>query len=306
MHVRSRWVLGFCGLAIAGPVASTASAQVAQPYAPPPGAMAPSPGGSVINLQQVADPQPAGMAMTPGVAPMSPAMGGPMTPGMAAMPPGMGGPMYVRGAGAAPVAAAPAHHHHGLLARRHCVECQRAHAKAVDGVDIPPPPGYPGAPAMAMAPGETIISGPVVVSERIVSTDDPGAPGHAVVGGPDAAGYAVVNGGMPASEPTPIGMARASQNGAFDPRMAAAMPRPGGGAYDPAVMPTSVPPPPSPMSGPGHNRPHVISHMLGLPILGKHHAERAEKRRELHSAEAYGPSNEKVTDLPASMVYSRR
>jgi hypothetical protein len=88
--------------------------------------------------------------------------------------------------------------------------------------------------------------------------------------------------------------------------MAAAIRRPGAGSYDPSVMPTSVPPPPTPMPGPGHNRPHVISHMLGLPIIGKRYEERVEKRRELHSAEAYGPSNEKVNELPASMVYGRR
>jgi hypothetical protein len=259
--------------------ASTASAQVGQPYPIAPAATAPSPGGApVITLQQASGPQP---------------MSG-------AMPPGMGAPV-------ATTAASPAsHHHHGLLGRRHCVECQRAHAKAVDGVDVPPPPGYPGAPGMA--PGGTVVSGPVVVREYIIGgPGDPNAPGYAVVGGPQVApGYAVVNDGMPGSEPTPIGVARGTHNAPVDPRMAAAMSRPGGGSYEPAVMPTSVPPPPSPMSGPGHNRPHVISHMLGLPILGKHHEERVEKRREHHAAEAYGDSNEKVTELPASVVYSRR
>ncbi len=32
------------------------------------------------------------------------------------------------------------HHHKGLFAWRHCVECQRAWAKKHDGVDIPPRP----------------------------------------------------------------------------------------------------------------------------------------------------------------------
>lgn len=158
-----------------------------------------------------------------------------------------------------------------------------------------------------MAAGETIISGPVVVSERIIESGDLNAPGHAVVGGPEEApGMAVVNGGMPAAEPTPIGVARGSLNAPVDPRMAAAMPRRGPGSYDPAVMPTSVPAAPAPMNGPGHDRPHIISHMLGLPRLGHHHAEREEKRRENHAMEAYGPNNEKVDDLPASMVYGRR
>ncbi len=91
-----------------------------------------------------------------------------------------------------------------------------------------------------------------------------------------------------------------------DPRTAAAMPRPGAGSYDPAVVPTSVPAPPSPMAGPGHNRPHVISHLFGLPILGKHHEERVERRREQHSAIVYGDPNQKVTEVPASVVYSQK
>lgn len=296
MRVRSRWVLGLCGLAMSVPAASTSSAQEGQPSDPAPSAAMPSPGGApVITLQQSAEPQPASGAMPAGLAAMPPTMSGP-----ASGPSSMPGPGMASTAGAA-----PAHHHHGLLGRRHCVECQRARAKAVDGVDVPPPPGYPGAPGMAA--GETIISGPVVVSEHVVGAGDPQAPGYAVVGGPESApGYAVVGGGMPASEPTPIGVARGGQNPPVDPRMAAAMARPGGGSYDPSVMPTSVPTPPTPMSGPGHNRPHVISHLLGLPILGKHHEERVEKRRELHASEAYGDSGQKVTDLPASMVYDRK
>ena len=276
MRVRSRWVLGFCGMAMA----SSASAQQPQPYAPVPAAVAPSPSGaSVINLQHSPEMQAASAAVT----------AGPM-PAVAAAP--------------APAAVA-AHHHHSLLGRRHCVECQRARAKAADGVDVPPPPGYPG--GAGMVAGGTVISGPVVVREYVIGPGDPNAPGYAVVGGPESApGYSVVNGGMPASEPTPIGVARGSLNAAADPRMAAAMPRPGAGSYDPAVRPTSVPAPPTPMPGPGHNRPHVISHLLGLPIIGKHHEERVERRREAHSAEAYGDPNEKVTELPASVVYGRR
>src|SRR5262249_37925976 len=154
-----------------------------------------------------------------------------------------------------------------------------AHAKAADGVDVPPPPGYPGAPAMAA--GGTVVSGPVVISEHIIGPGYPNAPGYAVVGGPEGpGGFPMVNVGN-GSDPTPIGVARGGLNAPMDPRMAAAMGRPGAGSYDPSVMPTSVPAPPTPMPGPGHNRPHVISHMLGLPIVGKRHEERVEKRREL-------------------------
>jgi hypothetical protein len=201
--------------------------------------------------------------------------------------------------------AAHDHQHHGILGRRHCVECQRARVKAADGVDVPPPPGYAG--VVTLAPGETLVSGPVVVSERVVAQGDPNAPGYAVVGGPEGAqGFAVANGGMPGSDPAPIGVATAGQRGPIDPRMAAMGPRPGAGSYDPSVMPTSVPAPPEPMSGPGHNRPHVIGHLLGLPKIGHHHEERQARKRENHAAISYSDPNEKVNELPASMVYGRK
>ena len=73
-----------------------------------------------------------------------------------------------------------------------------------------------------------------------------------------------------------------------DPRMAAMGSRPGaGGSYDPSVMPTSVPPAQVAMQGPGHDRPHIISHLLGLPKLGQIRREREEKEREKHAAIAY-------------------
>jgi hypothetical protein len=273
-------VLGFCGLAMTAPAASTASAQVVQPSYPAPAAVAPSAlGAPVIPLQQAPVAQP----MSGAVQPM---MGAPLT-------------------SPAPAMASHDHHHHGLLGRRHCVECQRAHAKAADGVDVPPPPGYAG--VVTLAPGETLVSGPVVVSERVVASSDPNAPGYAVVGGPEGVpGYAVVNGGAPGFDPTPIGMATAGNHAPTDPRMAAAMPRPGVGPYDPAVMQSSVPAAPAPMNGPGHNRPHVISHVLGLPMLGRHYQEHQAKKREQHAAIAYGDPNEKVTELPSSIVYGRR
>ena len=71
-------------------------------------------------------------------------------------------------------------------------------------------------------------------------------------------------------------------------------------------MQSSIPPAPTAMSGPGHDRPHIISHVFGLPKLGKLHEERVEKRREQHAAIAYGDPNQKVTDLPASVVYGQK
>lgn len=300
MRIRSRWVLGFCSLAMTAPAASSASAQVvATPFTPPPNAAAPlASAGTMIPLEQAPDSKP---AMPPGMAGMPPGMaeplsGSPYTPGSN---PGQPSAPATASTASAPM---PGHNHHGLFGHRHCVECQRARAKAADGVDIPPPPGYPGAPAMVA--GETVVSGPVVVGE-------PSAPGYAVVGGPsDAAGFAMTEGGMPSSEPAPIGVARGSMGGApgalGDPRLAGAMARRAPGSYDPSVMPTSVPPPPAPMSGPGHNRPHIISHMIRPSMYLRRHQEREDRRREQHAAEAYGPDNQKVNDLPASMVYGRR
>lgn len=260
MRVRSPLVLGLCGLVMSVPAASTASAQDG-PYGP----------------------EPVGVANSV-PAPYAPAM-----PTAA----GTGSPMMGAAGSRAGGRPTAAHHHHGLLSRRHCVECQRAYVKKHDGVDIPPPPGYPGGPPMSGA--GTVVSGPVAM----------GAPGYAVVGGPEGApGYAVVNGD--GTDPTPIGVARGAQMAMADPRMAPAVPRHGAGSYDPAVMQTSVPPPPTPMSGPGHNRPKVISHIFGLPILGQHHQERVEKRRARHSAIVYGDPNQKVAELPASVVYGQK
>ena len=271
MRIRSPLVLGFCGLALSVPAATTASAQDGQPNGPEPAA------ASTINTYSP--------GMPPAAGPASPIMG-------------------AAGSAHAPDRSATPHHHHGLLGRRHCVECQRAYTRKHDGVDVPPPPGYPGGPPMTA--NGVVVSGPVVVGEHIAGPA--GAPGYAVAGGPeDAGGYAVADIGAAGAEPTPIGVARGAQHMMADPRMAAAaMPRPGAGSYDPAVMPTSVPAAPAPMSGPGHNRPHVISHIFGLPKVGKLHQERVEKRRSQHAAIAYGDPNQKVVELPASAVYSQK
>jgi hypothetical protein len=294
MRVRSRLVLGLCGLALSAPAATPASAapQDGQPAGP--AAVSPSAGAPVINLQPSAEMNPSPGAMPPTMAgpAVSPSAAGPAT---AASPPGMG-----------------AHQHHGLFGWRHCVECQRARARSADGVIVPPPPGYPGAqaPTVTLAPGETLVSGPVVVSERVVSMGDAHATGYAVVGGQESApGYAVANGSAQGAEPAPIGMARGAQGMPVDPRMAGAMPRPGGpgaGPYDPSVMQSSIPPAPAAMSGPGHDRPHIISHIFGLPKLGKLHEEREGKRRDQHAAIAYGDPNQKVNELPASVVYRQK
>jgi hypothetical protein len=151
-------------------------------------------------------------------------------------------------------------------------------------------------------PGNGMVSGPVM-------TTNPNAPGYAMVGGPgvmasaDAPGYAVVGETVAGAEPAPIGVSRAGQVGWGDPRMAAMAPRQGGGPYDPSVVPTAIPPAQVAIEGPGHNRPHVIGHLLGVPQFGKRRREREEKAREKHAAIAYDQPAAKVTELPASMVY---
>jgi hypothetical protein len=208
------------------------------------------------------------------------------------------------------------HHHHGLFGRRHCVECQRAYVKAHDGVDVPAPPSIEAGAmvhnhAMAQAGSCPTCQGTASVAAPVMMADAH-APGYAVVGGPEsmasagAPGYAVVNDATLGADPAPIGVSRSSMVGAGDPRMAAMRPRPGaGGSYDPSVMPTSVAPAQVAMQGPGHDRPHIISHLLGLPRLGQIRRGREDKERDRHAAIAYDEPGAKVTELPASMVYGK-
>jgi hypothetical protein len=206
-------------------------------------------------------------------------------------------------------AEAPPHHHKGIFGRRHCVECQRAAAKARDGVDVPAPP--PLEPAVQ---GQVVISngahcptcqGNMVVSGPVVS-NDPHAPGYAVVGGPaggeEAAGYAVVGEAMVGSEPAPVGISKMRTPGTTDPRMAAMGGRPGAGPLDPSVVPTNYPPQ-SAVASPPSSRPHIISHLFGIPILGTLRREREQKERDKHAAIAYGQNDKPITQLPASVVY---
>ena len=157
-----------------------------------------------------------------------------------------------------------------------------------------------------VVPGETIVSGPMVIgdSRGTVMMESP-ATGVAAVGpgGPSSEGFAVAGGSQPSADPTPVGVARGAQNPWADPRMAAMPPRPGAGSYDASVVATAIPAAPNVMSGPGHDRPHVIGHILGIPKFGKLHREREDKKRAQHAAVSYGDANQKINELPASMVY---
>ena len=79
--------------------------------------------------------------------------------------------------------------------------------------------------------------------------------------------------------------------------------RAGAGGFDPSVVPTSIPPAQVALEGPGHDRPHVIGHLLGIPKFGAIRREREDKERQKHAAIAYDQPGAKVTELPASMVY---
>jgi hypothetical protein len=212
-----------------------------------------------------------------------------------------------------PQAQAPPHHHKGLFGRRHCVECQRAYAKAHDGVDVPAPPplepGIQGAVIRNGVPcptcqGNMVVSGPMIVSGPAM-TQDPHAPGYAVVGGPDAPGYAVVGEALAGSEPVPVGISKMRTQGAIDPRMAAMAGRPGAAPVDPSVVPTNLPAAQSPVVSPPSNRPHIISHLFGLPMLGQYRREREQQERDKHASIAYDQNQKPVTDLPASVVYGK-
>ncbi len=319
MRVQARWALGMFGLALAfpawveaGPVDGDQPAPIANSYQPAPVANSYQP-APVANGYQPA-------AMANGYQP-APMWNGPQPAPMAS------GSQSV--ATNNPSEVQVPHKHHGLFGWRHCVECQRAHAKARYGVDVPPPPSF--VPGVAMqgqvvtAPGTrcaacegAAVTGPVMAA-------DPHAPGYTVVGGPmamagEAPGYAVVGGnaamsGAPGyavaggaasgagADPSPIGVARATQSQWANPNMAAYGARPGAPGYDPAVMPSSIPPPQDALASPSHSRPHIIGHLLGFPDFGRRRRAEEEKARAKHAAIAYDQSNTPVTELPATMVY---
>jgi hypothetical protein len=215
-----------------------------------------------------------------------------------------------------PGSQAPGHHHKGLFAWRHCVECQRAWVKKHDGVDVPPPPSLP--PGAVPGPATAAHTHPGTCQACQAGMAPGGAvtmvdstPGHAVVGGPQmvdagAPGYAVVGEGapgMPEADPSPVGVAGMGRPQWGGPRMASAGPRP----YDPAVLPSSMIPPQTALDGATTSRPHIISHLLGVSAIGRQHREaRARRSREQHASIAYDPPAQPVTELPASVVYGNR
>jgi hypothetical protein len=66
-----------------------------------------------------------------------------------------------------------------------------------------------------------------------------------------------------------------------------------------------MPPAQNALAGPRHDRPHILSHVFGLPRFGQLSRDRVEQQRGQHAAISYGDPNQKVTELPASMVYGQ-
>jgi hypothetical protein len=126
-----------------------------------------------------------------------------------------------------------------------------------------------------------------------------------VVGGPEAPGYAVVGEAMVGSEPVPVGVAKDRNHGAMDARMAAMGGRPGSGPVDPSVVPTNLPPAQVALSSPSSNRPHIISHLFGLPSFGRYHRDQQDRERQKHASIAYGQVDQQVSEVPASLVYGK-
>jgi hypothetical protein len=117
----------------------------------------------------------------------------------------------------------------------------------------------------------------------------------------------MVNGQAEGAEPSPIGMARGAHATPVDPRMPGAAPRPGAGPYDPSVMQSSLPPAQNALtSNPGDGHSHIVKYVKGVFGIGRIHDELDERRRDKHSAIAYGDPNQKVIELPASMVYGQK
>jgi hypothetical protein len=174
-----------------------------------------------------------------------------------------------------------------------CAGCQARHMMAQGKRVPPPPPLPPGVPVRGEQCPECGAATAVVVSGKVYRAQDlmaANAPGRAVAGGE---AYFATHPG----EPAPIGV--------MGPRVAGGMPARAPGTRDLSVMPTSMAS--DPISPPGHNRPHVLSHMLGLSELGRGHAEaRARRKEEAHARIPYGVQPNSVQDVPASVVYGRR
>ncbi len=191
----------------------------------------------------------------------------------------------------------PHKHTKGLFGnKRSCAECQ-VKELAAKGVHVPPPPAQiPDGAIVSEGECTACQSAPMVSGPMTVQG---GAPGHAVVGGMES-GYAVVGGEIPTSEPAPIGQFNSGLASSVPP---AAAGRPG--TMDRSLTPTGMAP--NPIRPKTHNDPRVISHLLGLSDLNpRRRAARQAREREEHAKISYGPTNGRINEVPASVIYGGR
>lgn len=227
-----------------------------------------------------------------GLALIAPAAAWAGMPQMASDPTGLGIPRMKKGNKA------------GAVRPEHlCAECLRQKVMAAEkGVRISPAPALPpgrvakdglctrcGAPsAVVYTPrpaGSAFASRPV----ELAVNDGVGR----AVAGDEPVGYATSG-----SEPAPIGMAAS--------RLASApVSGPALGSRDSAVMPTSAAS--DPLTPPGANRPHILSHLFGVDGIGKDRARANERKRvQQHASISYGAQTQTVDELPASVVFGKR
>ena len=150
--------------------------------------------------------------------------------------------------------------------------------------------------------GNMVVSGPVM-------SHDAHAPGYAVVGGPAGPRRRATPSSVKrwsAPSPVPVGVSKmrnARRDGSSHGR----------DGWSPGRRAArSVGRPDQSAAGPGrrgfaalHNRPHIISHLFGLPMFGQYRREREDRERQKHASIAYGQSDRPVTELPASVVYGK-
>jgi hypothetical protein len=195
-----------------------------------------------------------------------------------------------------------------------CEKCAGKLPKAVPADPSGMTPGAVVASTGSLPPGTIVASAGGCAaceagSAAVYSGAD--APGVAYVGG-DGPGYAAA-GVLATTEPTPVGVMRTDYQG---PTAGLGQPMPGVSPYGPiapngpqaapAGMPFGQPPLSGPMSNPGHNRPSVLRHMLGLRAPRTLSSYRQERRRSSHAAIRYEAGPQMLSELPASVVYGPR
>jgi hypothetical protein len=175
-------------------------------------------------------------------------------------------------------------HKHTVRGPRLCAKCLEAQRQANGGVLMPPPMAIPGTPACAGCQAQAMAMSGGMPTVMMAAN---GASGYAVMG-----------------EPTPVGVMQAS----YRPAAGAAASGPGHAS----VGPTGVDPSywsnssTTTLAAPRHNPPHILLHLFGMRDPESPWASWHDKARQQHAAIGYGPYDNHVTELPASVVYGGR